>query len=224
MILDPAKQRHQSFLFEKRLQKRMQTIENYFQTRLNIKMWTKKPAVEAKVKKMIGKKPYAAIIQPRITEEQGQISLTLDIDMHAQEAFENPLGRTILCTNRDTWTAEEVVWGYRQQYLVEHDFHYMKAPGLIAIRTMRHWCNPSMHAHIFTCVLAETLIYLLRYKLTQKHVPVSIPMLIEELRSIHITQFIFNSKQVPIFKMEKLKGRALRYTVLLHLEALLKQK
>ena len=168
MILDPAKQRHQSFLFEKRLQKRMQTIENYFQTRLNIKMWTKKPAVEAKVKKMIGKKPYAAIIQPRITEEQGQISLTLDIDMHAQEAFENTLGRTILCTNRDTWTAEEVVWGYRQQYLVEHDFHYMKAPGLIAIRPMRHWCNPSMHAHIFTCVLAETLIYLLRYKLTRK--------------------------------------------------------
>ncbi len=117
--------------------------------------------------------------------------------MHAQEAFENPLGRTILCTNRDTWTAEEVVWGYRQQYLVEHNFHYMKAPGLIAIRPMRHWCNPSMHAHIFTCVLAETLIYLLRYKLTQKHVPVSIPMLIEELRSIHITQFIFNSKQIP---------------------------
>ena len=111
---------------------------------------------------MIGKKPFAAIIIPRIMEEQGQISLTLDIDMQAQETFESTLGRTILCTNRETWTPEEVIWGYRQQYLVEHDFHYMKAPGLIAIRPMRHWCNPSMHAHVFTCVLAETLIYFLR--------------------------------------------------------------
>ena len=37
----------------------------------------------------------------------------------------------------------------------------------------------------------------------------SIPTLVEELRSIHITQFIFHSKQLPIFKMEKLEGKSI---------------
>ena len=48
--------------------------------------------------------------------------------------FEETFGRAILFTNQDTWAPEDVIWGYREQTMIEYAFRSMKDPHTIAIR------------------------------------------------------------------------------------------
>ncbi|KKL71594.1 hypothetical protein LCGC14_2093350 [marine sediment metagenome] len=221
VVLDPKKQKKYIIKFVEKLEKKILEIKEYFKDRLNVKMWSKKKAVEEKLKSLVGKRPLADVIITEVRGTDENMTLTVSIDEKARKAHEATLGRTILFTNREEWTPEAVIWGYREQYIVEHAFRDMKSPTAIAIRPMYHHADTSIRAHVFLCVISLLLLSLLRLKLARKSVPTSYNELHYELRSIHALKILTSPKAKPLWKLEKITKNASKFFRALNLRRLL---
>jgi transposase len=94
------------------------------------------------------------------------------------------LGKTILFTDWDQWGDEEIVCAYRSQSHVEAAFRHMKDPRFLTFRPTYHWTDQKLKVHAFYCVLALTIMSLLRRKLAQAGLSMSIARIIERLGDI----------------------------------------
>ena len=104
---------------------------------------------------------------PTLSFETDQAALSRLIDKH--------LGKTILFTDNEDWTSEEIVLGYRSQHHIEDAFRQMKHPHYLGWQPMYHWTDSKIRVHAFICVLALTLSSLLQRTLYQKGLDVSLP-------------------------------------------------
>jgi len=93
-------------------------------------------------------------------------------------------GKTLIFTNRDDWSDEDIVLGYRGQYRIEHAFRTMKDPHFVTWQPMFHWTDQKIRVHAFYCVLALTLTSLLQRKLHQAGLEISIHEALEQLTAI----------------------------------------
>jgi transposase len=221
VVLDPKKQKKHAINFGEKLEKKINEIKEFFKDRLNVKKWAKKEAVEKKLKSMIGRRPFVDVILTELLGSDESMNLSVSIDENARKIHEETLGRTILFTNREEWTPEAVIWGYREQYIVEHAFRDMKSPTAIAVRPMYHHADTSIRAHVFLCVIALLLLSLLRLKLARKSVPTSYDELLHELRSIHALKILTSPKAKPLWKLEKIPKSASKIARTLNLNRLL---
>jgi transposase len=108
---------------------------------------------------------------------------------------EKQLGKTILFTDNDDWTNEEIVLGYRSQHHIEDAFRQMKHPHYLSWQPMYHWTDSKIRAHAFICVLALTLSSLLQRTLHQKGLDLSLPRMLESLGAIRETLVIYPKRQ-----------------------------
>lgn len=221
VVLDPRKQKKHAIKFGEQLEAKVEDIKVFFKDRLNAKKWSKREAVEKKLKSMVGSRPFADAIITELLGTDESMSLAVSIDDEARKAHEKTLGRTILFTNQKEWTPEAVIWGYREQYIVEHAFRDMKSPTAIAIRPMYHHADTSVHAHVFLCVIALLLLSLLRLTLARKSVPMSYDELLHELRSIHALKILPSPNATPLWKLEKIPKTASKLVRTLNLKSLL---
>jgi hypothetical protein len=95
------------------------------------------------------------------------------------------LGKTILFTDRDQWTDEQIVIAYRSQFHVEAAFRRMKDPRSLTFRPAHHWTDQKLKVHAFYCVLALMIMSLLRRKLAQAGIFMSIARMVERLKDIN---------------------------------------
>jgi transposase len=95
------------------------------------------------------------------------------------------LGKTILFTDRNDWTDEQIVRAYRSQSHVEAAFRRMKDPHFLTLRPTYHWTDQKLRVHVFYCVLALMIMSLLRRKLQQAGIFMSIRRIAERLEEIH---------------------------------------
>jgi transposase len=124
---------------------------------------------------------------PTLSFETDQDALARLIDKH--------LGKTILFTDNDDWTNEDIVLGYRSQHHIEDAFRQMKHPHFLGWQPMYHWTDSMIRVHAFTCVLALTLSSLLQRTLHQKGIDLSLPRMFELLGGIRETLVIYPKKQ-----------------------------
>ena len=124
---------------------------------------------------------------PTLTFETDQAALSRLIRTH--------LGKTILFTDNDDWTSEEIVLAYRSQHHIEDAFRQMKHPHYLGWSPMFHWTDSKIRAHAFTCVLALTLSSLLQRTLHQQQIDVSLPRMFDLLGGIRETLVIYPKKR-----------------------------
>lgn len=101
------------------------------------------------------------------------------------------LGKTILFTDHETWSNEELVLGYRSQYHIESAFRDMKNPHFLGWSPMFHWTDSKIRVHAFYCVLALMLISLLQRTLHQQALDLSMVRLLELLGGIKEVLLIY---------------------------------
>ena len=112
-----------------------------------------------------------------------QIGLVEIIDRHTP--------KTILFTDNDDWTNEEIVLAYRSQHHIEDAFRQMKHPHFLGWMPMFHWTDSKIRVHAFYCVLALMLSSLLARTLHQKGIALSMPRMFELLGGIRETLVIY---------------------------------
>jgi hypothetical protein len=101
------------------------------------------------------------------------------------------LGKTILFTDNESWSNEEIVAGYRSQHNIESAFRDMKNPHFLGWSPMFHWTDSKIRVHAFYCVLALTLTSLLQRALHQRGVDLSMARMLELLGEIEELLLIY---------------------------------
>jgi transposase len=116
-------------------------------------------------------------------------------DREWQKLDRTLLGKTILFTDRKDWSDEQIVRAYRSQSHVETAFRRMKDPSFLTFRPTRHWTDQKLRVHAFYCVLALMTLSLLRRKLAQAGINMSIARMVERLAEIRETVTIYPSPE-----------------------------
>lgn len=100
------------------------------------------------------------------------------------------LGKTILFTDHDAWTDEQIVLGYRSQHHVEAAFRAMKDPRCLTFRPAHHWTDQKLRVHALYCVVALMIASLLRRQLAKAGIRVSLAAMIEQLSKIREVSYL----------------------------------
>lgn len=103
------------------------------------------------------------VIHPR-PEDLSGFDFHVENDM-LRTIDETYFGKTILFTDNEGWSDEEILTAYRGQASIEQAFKQMKDPHFVSWRPMFHWSDSKISVHAFYCVLALSLTSLLRREL-----------------------------------------------------------
>jgi transposase len=155
----------------------------------------KKPTVATvrkQVQQALTRQFMKTLFRYEIQEVAGVPTLSYETDATAlTRLIRVQLGKTILFTDNDDWSTEEIVLGYRSQYHIENAFRQMKDPHFLGWMPMFHWTDSKIRVHALTCVLALLLSSLLQRTLHQQGVAMSIPTMFELLGDIQEAAVIY---------------------------------
>ena len=149
-------------------------------------------SVRQQVQQALARQWMKGLFRWEVGLEDGLPTLTYRTDAAALGRFvQLHLGKTILFTDNDGWSNQEIVLAYRSQYHIEHAFRDMKHPHYLGWSPMFHWTDSKIRVHAFTCVLALTLTSLLQRTLHQKGIDLSMPRMYDLLGGIRETLVIY---------------------------------
>lgn len=159
----------------------------------------KKPTVESvqkNVRDILTGRHMKELIRAKVQRGPGGIPrVTSGLDRRAWKRLKRTLlGKTLIFTDQDGWTDEDIVEAYRGQANVEAAFRQMKDVHFVSFRPGFHWTDQKLRVHAFYCVLALTLCALLRRRLREKGISVSIHRMIETLKGIRETALLYRSR------------------------------
>jgi transposase len=149
-------------------------------------------SVRQQVQQALARQWMKGLFRWEVGLEDGLPTLSYRTDAAALGRFvQLHLGKTILFTDNDGWSNQEIVLAYRSQYHIEHAFRDMKHPHYLGWSPMFHWTDSKIRVHAFTCVLALTLTSLLQRTLHQKGIDLSMPRMYDLLDGIRETLVIY---------------------------------
>jgi len=155
----------------------------------------KKPtvaSVKQQVQQALTRQWMKGLFRWEVGEAGGVPTLTYRTDASALGRFvQTHLGKTILFSDNDDWSNEDIVLAYRSQYHIEHAFRDMKHPHYLGWSPMHHWTDSKIRVHAFSCVLALMLTSLLQRTLHQKGIDLSMPRMYDLLSGIRETLVIY---------------------------------
>jgi hypothetical protein len=132
------------------------------------------------------------------------------------------LGKTLIFTDQDGWSDEDIVEAYRGQANVEAAFRDMKDAHYLAFRPTFHWTDQKIHVHAFYCVLALIMCSLLRRKLRIAELPMSIASLMSALKGIREAVLVYpasRTKKRVEYKIEDMDADQQRIYDILKLDS-----
>jgi transposase len=149
-------------------------------------------SVEAQVKRILGAQYIDQIITVEIGEAQGLPQLAFTVDQSALHRLaQRHFGKTLLFTDQETWSNEDIVGGYRGQIWVESAFQTMKDPYFVSWSPVFHWTDSKIRVHAFYCVLALTLTSLLWREVCQAGIELSLTEILRCLGGIYEVAHIY---------------------------------
>ncbi|MBW2195670.1 MAG: IS1634 family transposase [Deltaproteobacteria bacterium] len=155
----------------------------------------KKPTVEGtqnNVSKILQREYMKDIFKTSISSESGFVKLQYHVDQNAIGRLSRTvLGKTILFTDNHEWSDEEIVSAYRSQYKIEHAFRDMKNPHFLGWNPRLHWTDQKIRVHAFYCVMALTLVSLLKRELASKGLSISTQCLMSNLNDIRESIIVY---------------------------------
>jgi transposase len=105
-------------------------------------------------------------------------------------------GKTILFTDHgQDWSDERIVLAYRVHHHVEADFRRLRDPRYLGFRPTFHWTDQKLRVHAFYCVLALMILNLLRRKLAQSCIVLSIVEIMKQLTEINEVTLLYPAPQ-----------------------------
>jgi len=149
-------------------------------------------SVRKKVNAILCGKHMKELIKFKVSGRKGYVKLSYKTDVTALSRLSRTLfGKTILFTDNDPWSDEEIIRAYRSQFHIEDAFKQMKNPHFVSWKPMFHWTDQKIRVHAFYCVIALTLASLLRRELAHKNIQMSIPAIFENLNKINESAIIY---------------------------------
>jgi len=120
--------------------------------------------IESKVRRLMAAPFLGELIHYELRHGTEGRCLFFQVDHAAlQQLVTHRLGRTLLLTNRDDWTVEQVVAAYASQQELEQVFRGLKEDDWLNWQPLHHWTDSKIRVHAFYCLLGLSLLhYVLR--------------------------------------------------------------
>lgn len=179
-------------------------IEEFIEYKLNIKKWRSKEAVEEKLVTMTSKKDLKDILQFTVSEEQGKLKVSLFTDMEEAEKVMKSWGKTLIFTSCENKDIVDVIKGYRMKNDIEECFKILNNSHILSIRPIHHWTDQMIKAHMATCVFGLELIQVMRKKLNDNNVIVSVSKMFQSLHDITLIKLDYNNKKT-VYKVSSVR-------------------
>lgn len=183
VVYNPKTATRQREVFHRQLQDATRNLERRFYS--DSISGIKEETLLERYRRHLQEKKLADYLQLKIkTNKYGQPVLEIKPDKRAIAQKEKTFGKTILFSDRDDWTSQQIMEAYNEKYLVEEDFRFLKDRHYLRFEPVHHWTDQKIRVHAFMCVLALLVVRLLQYRLLRAGERLSIPMLLEELHDI----------------------------------------
>lgn len=179
-------------------------IEEFIGSKLNIKKWRNKEAVEKKLETLTSKKHFKDILQFQVDGDYGKLSVSLFTDMENAKEAMKPWGKTLIFTSCEKKDIVDVIKGYRMKNDIEDCFKILKNSHILSIRPVHHWTDQMIKAHVATCVLGLELIQVMKKKLNDNDVIVSVSKMFQSLHDITLVKLDY-SKKKTVYKVSSVR-------------------
>lgn len=151
-----------------------------------------KAQLEQRIAEIVSPRWVARVIEVKLSGGEGSLKLAYRTDQVELRRLESELfGKTLLVTDRDDWSDEEIVCAYRAQNHTEQAFRQLKDPEFLAARPIFHWTDQKIRVHLFCCVLALMLQNLLWREAEQAGIQCSPKALLRELRELTEVELLY---------------------------------
>jgi transposase len=179
----------------------------------------KKPTVESvkkKIKEILSAEHMRDIFDVTVSGEKGvipEIRYGLNIEKY-KNLQERRLGKSILFTDRNEWSNEQIVASYRSQYHVEEAFKQMKNTEYLFFKPMHHWTDGKIRVHGFYCVIALMLAGLLNKEIEQMGYKMSVNRMLDTFKGAQQVITVFptcDNKKVAITSFSRFEGLVKEY-------------
>ena len=148
--------------------------------------------VRKRVQQALGRNYVPALVPYELTPRGTAWELDFRVDHGAlQDLIAGRFGRTVLMTNRNEWSAAEVVAAYGQQQHVERVFRGLKGGGLVGWGPAYHWTDSKLKVHAFYCMLGVSLLQYLHRKARAAWPELTLEGLCEELGQVQQFDLVF---------------------------------
>lgn len=191
VIFNPRRSKWSKKNFLKKLKLKYEELIAFRDNNLNFKKWRSSEKVIKKVKLML--KSYSKYFEIEISGDFAQLTMSIRRNKVNIQNHLLSLGKGYYMTNHKDLSGHEVIWTYRQQYMIEKLFNYLKNPDMTRIMPMYHSKDDSIRGHIFTCVLGVLLLTLLQREVKRKYPELSIDKIIDLLSQIKVAEINFKN-------------------------------
>ena len=110
-----------------------------------------------------------------------------------QRIIDNIFGKKVLFTNRHTWTEREIIEAYHGQSKIERVFRHLKNPYHLAVRPQFHFTDQKIKVHTFICLLGLMLVEILRKKVYDAGIKMSLDDVLYHLGNIRESVSLFST-------------------------------
>ena len=143
-------------------------------------------SVEKQCREALSRQHLKALVPYTIAVDEGGLPrLHYEVATAALDRLANTyLGKNILVTNRDEWTEEKIILGYRSQFLIEDVFKEMKDRSIGSWWPLYHWTDSKIRVHALYCTVAILLRGLILRRVRRAGVDISMKRLLAELDAI----------------------------------------
>lgn len=149
----------------------------------------KRPTVESVKRQsqgMLGRQHLKKVIKIEVTPvNEGLPRLQYGVEAtELQKLGDTYLGKSLVVTNRDDWTDDQIVEAYRSQFLIEDVFKSSKDRCTGSWWPMHHWTDSKIRVHGLYCAIAQLLRAMLLRRVRQEGIKISLKSLMAELGGI----------------------------------------
>jgi len=109
---------------------------------------------------------------------------------------ENSFGKTILFSDRDNLSSQQLIDAYHGKNVLEENFKFLKDRHYLHFEPVYHWTDQKIKVHALMCVLGLILVKLLLYRISQADLSMSLPVLMEELIDMKKIILVYPQGQV----------------------------
>jgi len=149
--------------------------------------------LETAIDKIVNKQYVRDVLTWQLSgDTPPNLRLDWHIDPEARAALEQRIfGKRILITNRRDWTIADIIAAYRSQSEAEFGFRQLKDPHVVSFSPMRHYTDPHIRVHVFSCVLALMIAHLMRRHAAHAGLDLSVRALLDTLAGIQQTMLLY---------------------------------
>ncbi len=149
-------------------------------------------SVSKRVQEILKAQHMKEVFEVSIAQEGGVPSLNFaTYPEKIWEITEGYFGKTVLATDREDWSDEEIIRAYHGQHEIEQAFREMKEPPFLRWQPMGHWTDQKIKVHAFYCVLALLLVGLNRYQLQKEGLLLSPHEMLDQLSNIEEVAILY---------------------------------